>query len=88
MTEEREFRKGERKGCDDAYEYVLSLDARPRDVTVTVPGKAPIRIPNLTGKMLLRLLARGWGDRVAENIKKAVNLRLIGKGMGDWPLRK
>ncbi len=82
----REWRAGEREGCQRAYEEIVRLNHSPMDRQIAGAGRL-IHI-RFSGRMVLRSLAFRHGNHTAEYVRDRVNLFLEARGQRPWPVTR
>jgi hypothetical protein len=81
---ERQNRAGERKGCQDARDFIMNLESNPKAMSVQQRGHRYQW--TATGKVQLRLMYAASKGRVAASLQDAINKKLKAQGLGEWPL--
>ena len=84
MERERQWRQGEREGCQQAYDHIMRLERSPLVRTQSIQGRQ--RTIRLSGRMLLRVMSHVYGWRVADAVRAETDRRLRSRGRGPWPL--
>lgn len=79
MQSARSWTEGQRKGCEDAWKTIVSLETNPKEL------KKDAKTFKLTGKVVLRALYKWKGHDVDDAIHAKIDERLKAKGMKPWP---
>ena len=82
-TSEQFWRKGQRKGCDEAYMDVLKLELNPVETDIPIGGR-PRKI-KVNGKLALRALWVSTGGNAGVKIVTQVNEALKKQGKPPFP---